>query len=121
MTSEEMERAIEILLNNQARYELQLEQTNRQLQLHIQQTGELFKQTNEHLGQINEQIEQINSQVSALTNSVGMVAQSHREFMQVVLQHMESQGEINKTMRDSVRELSNALKRHITEDHGAKS
>lgn len=121
MTSEEMERAIEILLNNQARYELQLEQTSRQLQLHIQQTSESFKQTNEHLGQINEQIEQINSQIGALTNSVGMVAQSHREFMQVMLQHMESQGEINKTMRDSIGELSSTLKRHITEDHDGRS
>lgn len=103
MTSEEMERALEILLNNQARYELQLEQSNRQLQ------------------QTNEQIEQINSQVGAVTNSVGIIAQMQREFMQVMPQHMESQAEINKTMRDSVRELSSTLKRRITEDHGAKS
>lgn len=123
MTSEEMERAIEILLNNQARSELQLERTERQLQ----QTNEQLRQTNgqvqrvgEQVQQTNEQIMQINSQVGALTNSVGIVAQSQREFMQVMLQHIESQGEINKTMRDSVRELSSTLKRHITEDHGGK-
>lgn len=114
MTSEEMERAIEILLNNQARYELQQEQTNQQLRETNEQTGALFKQT-------NEQIEQINSQVGALTNSVGIIAQMQREFMQVMLQYMQSQDKTNETFRDAIRDLSNALKRHITEDHGAKS
>jgi methyl-accepting chemotaxis protein len=110
MTSEEMERAIEILLNNQARYELQLEQTNQQLQ-----------QTNKNLQQTNENLQHTNRLVNALTESVGMVAQSHREFMQVMLQYMQSQDETNKTFREAIRELSSTLKRHITEDHGEKS
>ena len=66
MTSEEMERAIETLLNNQANYELQLEQTNRQIE-----------QTNKQLG---------------------ILAESQRELAQIVLQHVESQGEINKAI-----------------------
>jgi prefoldin subunit 5 len=117
MTSEEMERAIEILLNNQARYELQLEQTNQQLQ----QTNEQLQQTNEQVRQTNGHIQQINLHISALTESVGMVAQSQREFMQVMLKYMQSQDETNNTFRDAIRELSSTLKRHITEDHGGKS
>jgi inactivated superfamily I helicase len=88
MTSEELERAIEILLNNQARYELRLERTD-------------------------QQIEQTNKQV-------GMLAESQREFMQVVLQYIESQGEINKSIRDSIRDLSNTVERHINEGHHGK-
>lgn len=66
MTSEEMERAIETLLNHQANYGLQLEQTNRQIE-----------ETNKQLG---------------------ILAESQREFMQIVLPHIESQGEINKAI-----------------------
>ena len=124
MTSEEMERAIEILLNNQARYELQLEQTNRQLEQtneQVQQTNEQLQQTNEQVQQTNGHVRQINLHISALTGSVGMVAQSQREFMQVMLQYMRSQDETNKTFRDAIHEISSTLKRHVTEDHGGKS
>jgi hypothetical protein len=89
MTSEEMERAIETLLNNQANYELQLEQTNRQIE-----------QTNKQLG---------------------ILAESQREFMQIVLQHVESQGEINKAIRGSIRDLSNTVERYISEGRNGKS
>ncbi|HVG32005.1 MAG TPA: hypothetical protein VM911_02960 [Pyrinomonadaceae bacterium] len=96
MTSEELERAIEILLNNQARYELRLERTDQQIE------------------QTNKQLEQTNKQV-------GMLAESQREFMQVVLQYITSQGEINKSIRDSIRDLSNTVERHIIEGHNGKS
>jgi hypothetical protein len=46
MTSEEMERAIEILLNNQASYEHQFERTNRQ----IEQTNRQLERTDKQLG-----------------------------------------------------------------------
>jgi hypothetical protein len=96
MTPEEIERAIETLLNNRANYELQLEKTNRQLE------------------QTNRQLEQTNKQV-------GMLAESQREFMQIVLQHIESQGEINKAIRGSIRDLSNTVERYISEGRNGKS
>jgi SMC interacting uncharacterized protein involved in chromosome segregation len=96
MTPEELERAIEILLNNQARHELRLERTDQQIE-----------QTNRQLDQTNKQ--------------VGILAESQREFTQVVLQYIESQGEINKSIRDSIRDLSNTVERYIDEGRNGKS
>lgn len=89
MTSEEMERAIEILLNNQASYVNQFEQTNRQI-----------KQTNKQLG---------------------VLAETQREFMEVVIQHIEAQGKINKVIRGSIRDLSKTVERYISEGRNGKS
>jgi inactivated superfamily I helicase len=89
MTPEEMERAIEILLNNQARHELHLERTDQQI-----------VQTNQQ---------------------IGILAESQREFTQVVLQYIESQGEFNKSIRDSIRDLSNTVERYINEGRNGKS
>jgi chromosome segregation ATPase len=96
MTPEEIERAIETLLNNQANYELQLERTNQQL-------------------------ERTNQQLEHTGRQVAMLAESQREFMQVVLQHIESQGEINKAIRGSIRDLSNTVERYISEGRNGKS
>lgn len=89
MTSEEMERAIEILLNNQASYVHQFEQTNRQIE-----------QTNKQLG---------------------VLAETQREFMEVVIQHIEAQGKINKAIRGSIRDLSKTVERYISEGRNGKS
>lgn len=96
MTSEEMERAIEILLNNQASYEHQFEQTNRQIE------------------QTNRQLEQTNGQLAIL-------AETQREFMEVVIQHIEAQGKINKAIRGSIRDLSKTVERYINEGRNGKS
>jgi ABC-type transporter Mla subunit MlaD len=47
MTDEEVERAIETLLNNQANFELQLEKTNQQIERTNQQLGILADSQNE--------------------------------------------------------------------------
>jgi prefoldin subunit 5 len=52
MTGDEVERAIETLLNNQANFEVQLEKTNQQL-----------GQTNQQVEQVSRQVEQTNRQV----------------------------------------------------------
>ena len=110
MTPEEIERAIETLLNNQANHELQLERTSQQL-----------AQTDKQLEQTNGQIEQKNRQLEQTDRQVAMLAESQREFMQVVLQHVESQGEINKAIRGSIRDLSNTVERYISEGRNGKS
>jgi len=96
MTSEEMEKAIEILLNNQASYDHQLDQTNQQIV------------------QTNKQVEQTNRQL-------GVLAETQREFMEVVIQHIEAQGKINKAIRGSIRDLSKIVERYINEDRNGKS
>jgi hypothetical protein len=100
MNGEEMERAIEFLLQSQANLEAQIAETNRVVQLN---------------------------------------AETQTEFIQIVTRHIEAQGEINASLRASVRELTSAqlrtgeqanktderldrvaalLERHIGEGHG---
>jgi hypothetical protein len=77
MTGEEVERAIETLLENQATFETQLQRTNQQIE-----------QTNRRLE---------------------MHAESQTEFIQVVLKHIESQGEINASVRSAVQNLTSIV------------
>jgi septal ring factor EnvC (AmiA/AmiB activator) len=72
MTGKEMERAIEILLSNQASFETQLEQTNRQL---------------------------------------GTLADTQNDFTQAVTRHIESQNQINASLRDGQARTDAALQR----------
>lgn len=96
MTSEELERAIETVQNNRASYERQFERTNRQ-------------------------IEQTNKQLERTDRQLGVLAETQREFMEVVIQHIEAQGKINKTIRGAIRDLSKIVERHINEGHNGKS
>jgi chromosome segregation ATPase len=89
MTGEEVERAIETLLDNQATFETQLERTNQQIE------------------QTNRQIEQTNQRLE-------MHAETQTEFMQIVLKHIESQGEANASIRDSIGNLTATVDRYIT-------
>jgi hypothetical protein len=72
MTSEEMERAIEFLLQSQAKSEAQAEQTSQQ---------------------------------------VAALAKTHEEFTGFVRSHIEAQGEINRSLRETVRALTIAQAR----------
>jgi hypothetical protein len=85
MTGDEMERAIEIILHNQADFELQFEKTNRQ-------------------------IEATNARIEIL-------AETQTEFIQITTRHIETQGEINASVRGMLRELKEStleLKRSQT-------
>ena len=96
MTNEDMERAIEFLLKNQANFEVRLEQTI-------------------------EQVTKTNRQVEQLSTQMGVLAETQNEFMQVVLQHIVAQGEINASLRDSMRSLNTAMERHSIEGHNGKA
>jgi vacuolar-type H+-ATPase subunit I/STV1 len=67
MTSEEMERAIAILLNNQANSDIRLEK-------------------------MNEQIEKTNRQLEETNKRLEMFAETQTGFIQVVTRHIEAQG-----------------------------
>jgi peptidoglycan hydrolase CwlO-like protein len=88
MTGEEMERSIEFLLNSQASLEAKIEQTNDQV-----------KQTSRQIEQMNRQIEQTNKRLD-------VYAETQSEFMQIVLRHIEAQGEINASLRSTTNDLS---------------
>jgi ABC-type Fe2+-enterobactin transport system substrate-binding protein len=97
MTSDEMQSAIEFLLRNQANFDLQLEKTIQQL-----------AQTNEQLARTNQQLELTNQRVS-------MLADTQTEFIQTMLQHVEAQGEINASMRRTMKELAQSQQQTQTE------
>jgi phosphoenolpyruvate carboxylase len=88
MTNEEMERSIEFLLNSQASLEAKIGQTNDQV-----------KQT-------SRQIEQTNTQLKQMSKQLDAYAETQTEFIQVVLRHVEAQGEINASFRRTSNDLS---------------
>jgi peptidoglycan hydrolase CwlO-like protein len=81
MTGEEMERSIEFLLNSQASLEAKIGQTNDQI-----------KQTNRQMEQTNKRLD--------------VYVETQNEFMQIVLRHIEAQGEINASLRKTSNDLS---------------
>jgi hypothetical protein len=87
MTGEEMERAIEIILHNQANFELQFEKTNRQMEA------------------TNARVEAVAEQVGAVAEQVGAVADTQTDFIRTTIRHIEAQGEINASVRGMLREL----------------
>jgi chromosome segregation ATPase len=102
MTSEEMERSIEFLLNSQASLEAKIEQTNDQ----VKRTSNQVERTNTQLEQTNIQLEQTNIQLEQMGKQLDIYAETQSEFMQVVLRHIEAQGEINASLRRTSNDLS---------------
>lgn len=115
MTGDEMERAIEIILHNQANFEVQFEKTSQQLQ----QTDRQMEATNarlealakrvetvaEQVEIVAEQVGTVVEQVRAVGEQVGTVAETQTEFIQITIRHIEAQGEINVSLRGMIREL----------------
>ncbi len=111
MSGEEMERAIEIILNNQANYEIQFERTNRQIE-----------QTNQQLAALAEKQSALATTQSVLTRSHATLAETQNEFMQVVTRFIETQSEVNASLRssqtrtdDRLDSLINIVERFISE------
>ena len=103
MTPEEIERAFEIVLNNQANFEIQLEKTNRQ----VEATSRQIAETNLQLAETGKRLE--------------IFAETQAEFIQVVTRHIEAQGEFNNSMRNAVRDLSATVERYIAEGRNGKA
>lgn len=89
MTGEELERAIAYVLENRSSLENQLSETNRQVSETARQIAETNRLLQAH-------------------------AETQTEFIQIVLRHIEAQGEINT----SLRETAARLERHIPDGHG---
>jgi vacuolar-type H+-ATPase subunit I/STV1 len=103
MTPEEIERAFEIVLSNQANFEVQLEKTNRQ----IEETNRQLAETNRQAAETNKRLE--------------IVAETQTEFIQVVTRHIESQGEINNSLRNAIRDLSSTVERYISDGRNGQA
>jgi chromosome segregation ATPase len=93
MSSDDMQNAIEFLLQSQANFEVQLEKTNQQL-----------ARTDEQLARTDQQLE-------LTTQKVSVLAETQTEFIQAMLGHVEAQREINTDTRQTMRELAQAQQR----------
>lgn len=83
MTGEEMERAIEFLLQNQASLESQVAETNRIVQSQLVETNRI----------------------------VQFHAETQTEFMQSMMRYIEAQGEVNASLRAAVARTDERLDR----------
>ena len=78
MTGEEMERAVEIILNNQANFELQFEKTNQQIEETNKRLSIFIEETNKRLGTFIEETDK----------RFGIFAETQTEFIQITLRHI---------------------------------
>ncbi len=114
MTGEEMERAIEFLLRNQANFDSQLAQTNQQgahLGEQVAQLGKQMGQVIEQVGQLGQRVGQLSDHVGETSKQLGMFADTQTQFMQVVLGYFGEQREINTSLRVAVRDLTASVER----------
>src|SRR4028118_306782 len=86
MTGDEMERAIEFILQSQANHESRL--------------GELTEKTN-----------QLTEQIAETNRIVRLQGETQTSFMQIVTQHIEAQAEINASLRAGNASLREAITR----------
>ncbi|HEY0081247.1 MAG TPA: hypothetical protein VGB61_00545 [Pyrinomonadaceae bacterium] len=128
MNGAEMERAIEFLLQSQANLEAQIAETDR-----------IVAETGRSVAETGRSVAETGRIVAEMNRFVQLQAETQSEFIQIVTRHIEAQGEINASLRASVRELTSAqlrtgeqanktderldriaamLERHIVEGHG---
>jgi chromosome segregation ATPase len=88
MTGDEMERAIEFLLQGQANHEARL--------------GDLTERVGELTGTVN----QLTEQVTDMNRLMQFHAETQTSFIQIVTQHIEAQGEINASLRVAINQTN---------------
>jgi len=85
MTGEDMERAIEFLLQSQANHEARL-------------------------GQLTDNVKEQSQQIAETNKIVQLNAETQTQFIQIVTRHIEAQGEINASLRAALKQNDAALK-----------
>ena len=85
MTGDEMERAIEFLLQGQANHEARL-------------------------GELTDKINQLTEQVAETNKVVQLHAETQTQFIQIVTRHIETQVEINASLRASINQAEARIK-----------
>lgn len=92
MTGDEMERAIDFLLQGQANHEARL--------------GELTVQ----VGELTYKVNQLTEQVAETNKIVQLHAETQTQFIQIVTRHIEAQGEINASLRVGIKQADARIK-----------
>ncbi len=91
MTGEEMERAIEFLLQGQANFEVRLTAFDARLE------------------RMQGQLEETNRQIEGMNRQLQSAAETQTQFMQTVTQFIESQSRINDEFRATQTRLAEGL------------
>jgi chromosome segregation ATPase len=93
MTGDEMERAIDFLLQGQANHEARLGALT-------ERVGELTGTVN----QLSETVNQLTEQVAGTNRLMQFHAETQTNFIQIVTRHIETQVEINASLRASIKQ-----------------
>jgi chromosome segregation ATPase len=109
MTGDEMERAIEFLLQNQAR----LEERGAQTQQQLSQTQQQLSQTQEQLGQTQEQLGQTQQQLGELNRIVQMQATSQGELNQMLTRAITTLAEAQVRTEAKVDKLAGVVEKLV--------
>ena len=120
MTGEEMERAIEFLLQSQANAEAQIAETGRQLaetDRQLAETGRQLAETDRQLAETNRQVAETQRQLAAYTETQSV-------FIQTVTRTLEAQDQINASLRaadartyERLNRLIGLVEQHIIAGH----
>lgn len=112
MTNEEMERAIDFLLKSQANLEARIEQGNTNLRANI---AEVNKNLGERIAEVDrmlgERIARTDEQLARTDRQLEEFADTQADFIRVMTCTWEKQGEFNKSLKATHRELAAAQKR----------
>lgn len=101
MTSEELEKAIEISLKGQAELREQMNRT----QVQIEKTQAQVEKTQAQVERTEEQIAKMQIRFAETDNIMRMHGENHREFSAIVLKHIQDEREINMKFRREMRDL----------------
>ena len=90
MTGDDMQRAIEFLLKNQANFETRFEETNRQWKTRFEESNRRFEM----------QTEETNRQISHTNQAVEALADTQTAFTQTVIGFVTTQNELNASFQE---------------------
>lgn len=107
MTGDEMERAIDFLLQGQANHEARLGALTDTVRELAEKVGGLT----ESVGGLTEKTDQLTQQVAETNRIVQLHSQTQTQFIQIVTGHIEAQVEINASLREAIVRMDARLDR----------
>jgi ABC-type transporter Mla subunit MlaD len=120
MTGEEMERALEFLLQSQANYDARLEQTKEFLLQSQANYDARLEQTNARLEQTNARLEQTSGQIAETSRQLQAYAETQTEFIQIVTTSISRLVEAQTRSDERIDKLTALLERFVSEGKDGK-
>lgn len=119
MTGEEMERAIEFLLEGQARLDNLIEQTNAQLALYAETQSQFIEIITRSIDTLTLALARTNERLTqSQTRTDERLAQTDERLMQAQARSDERIAQMNARTDERINALINVVERHIADGHG---